>query len=74
MKPLVVVKVLSSRVEAEVAAGFLRSAGIPVLLSSETVGEMYGLNVGPMAEVRLLVPAEREEEARQLLSEASPES
>ncbi len=64
---LVKVKVVNSRVEAELAAGLLRSAGIPAVTNFESVGDLYGLKVGPMAEVRVLVPVEQEAEARRLL-------
>lgn len=63
----------SGKMQAEIIRGRLESAGIPVLLDYESVGLIYGLTVDGVGEVRVMVPAERVEDARLLLSEASNE-
>lgn len=45
----------------------LESNNIPALLSQESAGATYGLTVGPLGEVKVLVPAGRADEARQIL-------
>jgi hypothetical protein len=57
--------------QAEVIKGRLESAGIPVLLDYESLGRVMGITIDGLGEVRVLVPDERAEDARQLL-EASP--
>ena len=57
--------------QAEVIKGRLESAGIPVLLDYESLGRVLGITIDGLGEVRVLVPDERAEDARQLL-EASP--
>jgi hypothetical protein len=58
--------------QAEVIKGRLEASGIPALLDSES--HMLPFSVPDMGEVRILVPTERAEEARELLgAEASEE-
>ena len=57
--------------QAEVIKGRLESAGIPVMLDYESLGRVMGITIDGLGEVRLLVPDDRAEDARQLL-EASP--
>ncbi len=66
---IVEVGTASGILEAEILRGLLESAGIPVCLSHEAATTTYGLGVGPLAEVYLLVPSSRQEEARQLLAD-----
>ena len=42
--------------QAEILRGLLEAQGIPVQLSQEGVARIYGLGVGPLAEVEILVP------------------
>jgi hypothetical protein len=51
--------------EAEVVKGRLESSGIPAALDAES--SMLPFTVANMGEVRILVQAERAEEARELL-------
>jgi hypothetical protein len=51
--------------EAEVIKGRLEASGIPALLDSES--HMLPFTVSNMGEVRILVPSDRAEEARELL-------
>jgi len=54
---------------AEVLKGKLESEGIPVLLSYESLGPVMGLTVNGLGEVRILVPADFVEDARQVIFE-----
>ncbi len=58
--------------QGEVIKGRLEASGIPALLDSES--QMLPFSVPDMGEVRILVPTDRAEEARELLgAEASDE-
>lgn len=63
---LVLVFTSAGLLTAEVVKSKLESAGIPVLLQSEAQS-VLPLTVDGMGEVRVLVPKEREQEARELL-------
>jgi hypothetical protein len=54
--------------QAEIIKGRLESAGIPVMLDYESLGRVMGITVDGLGEVRILVPNERAEEARELLA------
>ena len=54
--------------QAEVIKGRLESAGIPVLLDYESAGRAIGITVDGLGEVRVLVPDERAEDAKELLA------
>jgi hypothetical protein len=51
--------------EAEVIKGRLEASGIPALLDAES--QMLPFSVANMGEVRILVPVEKADEARELL-------
>ncbi|MGE5370409.1 MAG: putative signal transducing protein [Solirubrobacterales bacterium] len=53
--------------EDAVLKSMLEDFGIPVLLKYEGIAPVQGLTIGPLAEVRVLVPAARFEEAEALL-------
>ena len=53
---------------AEVVKGRLESAGIPAMLKYESVGRTMGLIVDGLGEVQVMVPADREKDARELLA------
>jgi len=55
----------SGSMEAEVIKGRLEASGIPALLDAES--QMLPFSVSNMGEVRILVPSDRAEEARELL-------
>lgn len=46
---------------------FLESLGIPAVIFEESLGIVYGLTVGPLADSEIWVPAEKAEEAIELL-------
>jgi hypothetical protein len=54
--------------QAEVIKGRLESAGIPVLLDYESAGRAIGITVDGLGEVRILVPHERAQDAKELLT------
>ncbi len=55
--------------EAEVMRSKLESEGIPCVLQRESAGAVYGITIGPMGEVRVLVPEPLADRAIDLLSE-----
>lgn len=54
--------------EARFYEKLLQDSGIPVILQGESLGELYALHTGPLAEVRLLVPAELVQQVKSILS------
>ncbi len=59
--------------EAQIIKGRLESEGIPVLLSYESAGLVYGLTIDGLGEVKIMVPKHLAEEAKEIL-EISKES
>lgn len=55
--------------EAELVRGLLESYGIPCQVSSQITHTLYPLTVDGLGEIRLSVPTEAVEEARQILEE-----
>jgi hypothetical protein len=53
--------------EAQIIKGRLESEGIPVLLSYESAGLVYGLTVDGLGEVKIMVPQHLAEEAKEIL-------
>ena len=66
---LVMVDTISGRTEAEMLCSMLQARGVQCELSHEAAGWVYGLGVGPLAEVELLVPSHQSKLARQILKE-----
>jgi hypothetical protein len=54
---------------AEILRGLLEAQEIPVLLSQEGAGRVYGLTVGSLGRVQILVPAQDLERAQHILEE-----
>ncbi len=53
----------------DIIKSLLESCGIPVILRSrEGIGRVQGLSIGPLAEVRVMVPRDKLSEARELLA------
>ena len=65
-KQLVTVRV-ARQIEAQIIKGRLESEGIPVLLSYESAGLVYGLMVDGIGEVRIMVPERLAEQAKEIL-------
>ena len=53
--------------EAQIIKGRLESEGIPVLLSYESAGLVYGLTIDGLGEVKIMVPKRLAEEAKEIL-------
>ena len=53
--------------EAQLVSGLLSMAGIPVKVERESAGDLFGLTVGPLARIAILVPRERLPEAERVL-------
>lgn len=66
-KNLVVVHVAQGEFEANVIKSHLESEGIPVMLQYESAGRVFGLTVDGLGEVRIQVPQEFAEEAKQII-------
>jgi hypothetical protein len=64
---LAVVYTAAGRIEANIVKGMLEAAGIPVELSQESAGTVYGFTVGAMGLVEILVPEQRAVEAKALI-------
>jgi len=63
------VAVCTSRyMEAQIIKGRLESEGIPVLLSYESAGLIYGITIDGLGEVKVMVPEHLEEEAKEILA------
>jgi hypothetical protein len=66
---LVLVESVSGSLEAEILRGMLESFGLTVNLSQESAGRVYGLGVGRLARVDILVPADQADRARDILAD-----
>jgi hypothetical protein len=53
--------------EAQIIKGRLESEGIPVLLSYESAGLIYGITIDGLGEVKVMVPERLAEEAKEIL-------
>jgi hypothetical protein len=66
---LVKVETVSGLMEAEILRGLLEAAGVMVELSHEAALSVYSLGVGRMARVEVMVRAEQEDLARNVIQE-----
>lgn len=57
--------------EAEVMRSKLDAAGIPCILQREAVGVAFGITIGALGEVRVLVPEPLAEQAIELLNDTA---
>jgi hypothetical protein len=57
------------RFQAELLRGLLEAQGIQVFLSQEGAGFAYGLTVGTLGAVQVLVPASNLEQAQEVLND-----
>jgi len=64
---LVVVYTAQGEVIANVIKSHLESEGIPVLLEYESAGRVFAMTVDGLGKVRILVPKELAEEAKQII-------
>lgn len=64
-----VVDQVNGELQGEILRGLLEAQGIPVMLSQEGAGRAYGLNVGALGEVQILVPTSSKPLAERILQE-----
>ncbi len=64
---LVVIQIVQGELIAQVMKTHLQSEGIPVLLRSESLGTVHGLFADGLGSVKILLPQELSEEAKQIL-------
>jgi len=57
----------NGQLEADMIRLMLEASGLHVITNQESAGAVYGLTVGPLGEVRILVPETEVEEANMLL-------
>lgn len=62
-----VVYVASGSIEAESVRILLESFGLKAFTNQESAGKTYGLTVGPLGLVEVLVPEDQVEEAKQII-------
>ncbi len=58
---------VQGELQAEVLRGLLEAQGIPVHLSQEGIARAYGLGVGPLSEVDILVPGSFSQAAQNVI-------
>jgi hypothetical protein len=66
---LVCVKICQGIDLAQIYKSKLEAAGIPALLKYESAGLVFGITVDGLGEVRILVPEDLADKARQLLTD-----
>lgn len=69
----VAVAYAADRLEAEIVAGLLRSFEVPVFIQQEAMGRIFGLSLGQLGMIKILVPAAYEHVAVTLLEEDDPD-
>lgn len=60
---------VAGEIQAEILRGLLEAQGIKVWISQEGAGRVYGLGVGRLGRVQILVPEEDLEKSTALLEE-----
>jgi hypothetical protein len=60
--------------EAQIIKGRLESEGIPVLLRYESAGVVFGITVDGVGEVKVMVPEQMAEEAKEILERGGGET
>lgn len=60
---------VDGELNAEIIRGLLEAQGIPVNLSQEGVGKVYGLTIGEFGRVEILVPSDYLAQAQQVLTD-----
>jgi hypothetical protein len=64
-----VVYVANGMLEAESVRILLESVEIPAFVNQESAGTVYGLSVGPLGEVEVVVPTQYIEAAKQVIED-----
>ena len=60
---------VSGEFQANLLRNLLEVQGIKVFLNQEGAGKAYGLTVGPLGQVQILVPEHQSQEARQIVDD-----
>jgi hypothetical protein len=68
MSEWVIVAEVYNQDEAQLVSGLLSMAAISVKIEREPAGSIYGLTIGPLAKIQILVPKERITEAGKILA------
>ena len=55
--------------QADLLRGLLEAQDIKVFLNQEGAGRAYGLNVGPLGQVQVMVPESQRQEAQQIVDD-----
>lgn len=64
-----VVYIANGMLEAESVKILLESFGIPAFVNQEAAGTVYGLTVGPLGEVEIVVAGEHLADAKKIIAE-----
>ena len=73
-KDFVTVEVVYGEIKANVLKAHLESEGIPVYLQYESLGRVTGIVIDGLGKIKIKVPAECVEEAKQVLEQVHGES
>jgi hypothetical protein len=73
-KDFVTVEVVYGEIKANVLKAHLESEGIPVYLQYESLGRVTGIVIDGLGKIKIKVPAECVEEAKQVLEQVHSES
>jgi len=60
---------VAGEIQAEILRGMLEAQGIKVWISQEGAGRVYGLGIGRLGRVQILVPEKDIEQSKALLEE-----
>jgi hypothetical protein len=71
LSELVIIGTVNSELKAHVIKSRLESESIPVLLQYESVSIVCGINIGGLAEVKILVPQEFIDDAKKIIGRKS---
>ena len=64
-----VVTEVSGELQASLLRNLLEAQGIKVFLNQEGAGRAYGLTLGPLGEVQVMVPDHQSQEAHQIVED-----
>jgi hypothetical protein len=64
-----VVYIAAGNIEAESVRILLESFGLKAYVNQESVGKTYGLTLGSLGDVEVLVPTDQAEEARKIIQD-----
>ena len=73
-KDFVTIAVVYGQIKADVFKSHLESEGIPVYLQYESLGKVTGITIDGLGKIKVKVPAECAEEAKQILEQTNDEA